>query len=276
MPQLKEILEKENQRDSLEQCAVIHLFKEGTFYRAYEWSAWLSVCYFTELKVTRRLLKGGEDIVFVGFPLTNLERYTPANSNVKPYGDACVDLLLSFPVFPSDASIESLQSSFANWKQSQPLTEASKKKQQEEKAIADRNTHPRLTDVMLRILSYPVEQHSPMECFEADWENNLEVLCDEPYTRTYFPKPSTCFIITDPKKREVFAADFRDRIVHHLYYNYTHTLYERTFIADSYSCIKGRGTHYGIERLQKHIRKESQGYTVPCYAMSILMFWINT
>ncbi len=124
----------------------------------------MSVCYFTELKVTRRLLKGGEDIVFVGFPLTSLERYTPANSNVKPYGDACVDLLLSFPVFPSDASIESLQSSFANWKQSQPLTEASKKKQQEEKAIADRNTHPRLTDVMLRILSYPVEQHSPMEC----------------------------------------------------------------------------------------------------------------
>lgn len=39
MPQLKEILEKESQRDSLEQCAIIHLFKEGTFYRAYEWSA---------------------------------------------------------------------------------------------------------------------------------------------------------------------------------------------------------------------------------------------
>jgi len=105
--------------------------------------------------------------------------------------------------------------------------------------------------------------------FEAAWERNLEVLCDELYTRTYSPKPSACFIITDPKKREVFAADFRDRIVHHLYYNYTHTLFERTFIADSYSCIKGRGTHYGIERLQQHIRQESQGYTVPCFAMKM-------
>ena len=175
MPQLKEILEKENQRDSLEKCAVIHLFKEGTFYRAYEWSAWLIVRYFTELKVTHRLFKGEEDIVFVGFPLTSLERYTPANSLVKPNDDACVNVLLPFPVFPPDATVESLQVSFANWKQAQPLTEASKKKQQEEKTIAERNIHPRLTDVMLRILSYPVEQHSPMECmvFLSDMKQQI-------------------------------------------------------------------------------------------------------
>lgn len=43
MPQLKEIFEKESQRGSLEQCLVVHLFKEGTFYRAYEWSAWLGL-----------------------------------------------------------------------------------------------------------------------------------------------------------------------------------------------------------------------------------------
>ena len=41
MAQLKEILEKEKERASLEQCAAVHLFREGTFYRAYEWSAWL-------------------------------------------------------------------------------------------------------------------------------------------------------------------------------------------------------------------------------------------
>ena len=55
MSQLKEILEMEKERGSLEQCAVIHLFREGTFYRAYEWSAWLCVRYFTELKVTHGL-----------------------------------------------------------------------------------------------------------------------------------------------------------------------------------------------------------------------------
>ncbi len=105
--------------------------------------------------------------------------------------------------------------------------------------------------------------------FEERLEQNLEQLCDELLSRTYKPAPATCFIITEPKKREVFAADFRDRIVHHLYYNYTHELYERTFIADSYSCIKRRGTLYGVKRLYAHIRKESQNYSVPCYVLQM-------
>ena len=62
---------------------------------------------------------------------------------------------------------------------------------------------------------------------------------------------------------------FRDRVVHHLYFNYTHELFERTFIQDSYSCIKGRGTHYGIERLRMHMRQESQNWSQPCYAMNL-------
>ena len=110
----------------------------------------------------------------------------------------------------------------------------------------------------------PYQQH-----FERSAEANLERLCDELWQRTYRPQPSTCFIITDPKRREVFAAQFRDRVVHHLYYNYVHEMLERTFIADSYSCIKHRGTHYGIARLERHIRRESQNYTVPCYVLKM-------
>ena len=37
---------------------VIHLFQEGSFYRAYEWSAWLMYRYFHEFKVTHRRMKG--------------------------------------------------------------------------------------------------------------------------------------------------------------------------------------------------------------------------
>ena len=42
--------------------------------------------------------------------------------------------------------------------------------------------------------------------FEADLEHNLTELCEELCNRTYKPLPSDCFIITDPKKREVFAV----------------------------------------------------------------------
>lgn len=105
--------------------------------------------------------------------------------------------------------------------------------------------------------------------FERHLRKNLEALCDALFNRTYVAHPSKCFIIDYPKKREVFAAKFVDRVVHHLYYNYTSQLFERTFIQDTYSCIKGRGTHYGIERLEGHIRKASQNYTWKCYVLKL-------
>lgn len=171
MPQLKDILEKERERTSQDQSRMLHLFCEGTFYRAYEWSAWLLVRCFPDLKVTHRLLKGGEDIVFVGFPLTSLERYTPREATVVPVDDKCVDIVLP----PGASDTEAMQGGFANWKQAQPLTEASKKKEEERQQAERRNASPRLTDIMLDIMAYPIEQHSPMECmaFLSDMKQRI-------------------------------------------------------------------------------------------------------
>lgn len=105
--------------------------------------------------------------------------------------------------------------------------------------------------------------------FERNLHNNLVELRDELYERRYKPQPSVCFIVTEPKKREIFAANFRDRVVHHLYYNYTYELFNRTFIEDSYSCRKGKGTHYGIRRFDKHIRQESENYTKEAYVLKM-------
>ncbi len=105
--------------------------------------------------------------------------------------------------------------------------------------------------------------------FEFNLEENLISLRDELINGNYKPFPSDCFIIHDPKMREVFAANFRDRIVHHLFYNYTYEIFEKSFIYDSYSCIKNKGTHFGIERLKHHIRSVSSGYTKPCYVLKI-------
>ena len=54
--------------------------------------------------------------------------------------------------------------------------------------------------------------------------------------------------MTRPKIREVFAADFRDRIVHHLLIRRLEPLFESAFIDDSYNCRKGKGTDYGVKR----------------------------
>jgi len=105
--------------------------------------------------------------------------------------------------------------------------------------------------------------------FKQNLHNNLVKLRDELWKRTYQSEPSICFIVNHPKKREVFAANFRDRIVHHLLFNYTHTLFEHTFINDNYSCIKGKGTHFGIKRLKKHILNESNNYKYNCYVLKM-------
>jgi len=78
-----------------------------------------------------------------------------------------------------------------------------------------------------------------------------------------------CFIIRDPVIREVFAASFRDRIVHHLLYNWLMPIFEPTFIYDSYSCREGKGTLFGIKRLEHHIRSCSNNYRKECYVLKL-------
>ena len=105
--------------------------------------------------------------------------------------------------------------------------------------------------------------------FRAYLRTNLACLALVLILRLYVPLPSKCFIVFRPKQREVFAAQFPDRVVHHLYFNMTHLLYEATFIRDSYSCIDGRGTLDGILRLAQHIRQESLNYTRECCVLKL-------
>jgi retron-type reverse transcriptase len=99
--------------------------------------------------------------------------------------------------------------------------------------------------------------------FEQDLERNLCRLHDELREGTYRPGGSICFVITRPKPREVWAADFRDRIVHHLLYNRIGARFESAFIADSCACIPGRGTLYAVRSLEHKVRSITQNWARP-------------
>jgi len=105
--------------------------------------------------------------------------------------------------------------------------------------------------------------------FEMDYEKKLFELCEEIKNRKYELSRSVCFISFEPVQREVFAADFRDRIVHHLIFNYINPIFERLFINDSYSCRAGKGTFYGIKRADHFIRSCSRNYTKDCYMLKM-------
>jgi len=99
--------------------------------------------------------------------------------------------------------------------------------------------------------------------FEANAESGLVGLYESLLDGTYQPGPSTCFVIKRPRPREVWAAGFRDRIVHHLLYNRISPRFERAFIADSCACIPGRGTLYAARRLEAKIRSQTQDWSRP-------------
>ncbi len=105
--------------------------------------------------------------------------------------------------------------------------------------------------------------------FEQDMERNLFDLYGELQDGTYQPGRSICFVITRPKPREVWAAEFRDRIVHHLLYNRISPRFYASFIADSCACIPGRGTLYAAQRLESKIRSITQNWSRPAYYLKL-------
>lgn len=96
--------------------------------------------------------------------------------------------------------------------------------------------------------------------FEVSEFENLVNLRDSLLDRTYRPSRGTAHIIHNPVIREIFAASFRDRVVHHWMYDIVYDWWDRRFIQDSYSCREGKGTKYGIERLARHIQSASDNY----------------
>ena len=103
------------------------------------------------------------------------------------------------------------------------------------------------------------------QAFESMAEHNLYQLYEELKEGTYQPGRSICFVITHPKPREVWAARFRDRIVHHLLYNHIAPRFHASFVADSCACIPGRGTLYAARRLEHQVRSQTQNWSRPAH-----------
>ncbi len=85
-------------------------------------------------------------------------------------------------------------------------------------------------------------------------EKNLFSLKESLLDGTWTPGPYRTFTIYEPKKRTIMAAPFRDRVVHHAICNVIEPLFDATFIYDSCACRTDKGTHFGVDRLQKFIR----------------------
>jgi len=96
--------------------------------------------------------------------------------------------------------------------------------------------------------------------FELNLMSNIIGLHIELAAKTYRHSPYQAFNISDPKPRNIHKAVVRDRLLHHALYRLLYPFFDRTFIADSYSCRKRKGTHKALHQFRYYAYKVSQNH----------------
>ena len=87
--------------------------------------------------------------------------------------------------------------------------------------------------------------------FTLNLESELLSLQQELTDFSYQPGRYRLFTIYERKKRQIAAAPFRDRVVHHALMNIIEPSIDRRFIFDSYACRQGKGVHAAVNRYQQ-------------------------
>ena len=103
--------------------------------------------------------------------------------------------------------------------------------------------------------------------FQMRLMDNIIDLHTELKNKTYRHGGYKAFTITDPKVRNIHKATVKDRLLHHAIYRVLYPFFDRTFIADSYSCRVGKGTHKAIQRFDMFARKVSKNHTQTAWVL---------
>ncbi|MDP2866017.1 MAG: reverse transcriptase/maturase family protein, partial [Elusimicrobiota bacterium] len=93
-------------------------------------------------------------------------------------------------------------------------------------------------------------------------EREILQLQSELLNGTYRHGPYREFEVKDPKRRQVKAAPFRDRVAHHALCNVIEPIFEARFIPDSFACRKGKGTLAALEKCRTLARRFCGGYVL--------------
>lgn len=112
--------------------------------------------------------------------------------------------------------------------------------------------------------------------FKEYAEANIAMLQGEIAAGTYRPGEFHCFMVRDPKPREIMALPFRDRLAQHALVNVIEPIFERTFLPQSFACRRGLGTHAGAIEAQAIMRRLGRdGRPVYCLKMDFAGYFRN-
>lgn len=135
--------------------------------------------------------------------------------------------------------------------------------------MEDKITFEELYDAYILCLKNKKRKAGTYNFVNNDLCKNLINLLDDINNRTYKPRPSNCYVITDPALREIYAAQFRDRILQHFYLNEIEDLIENELVDGCCSCRVNRGTEYALKLLKEFLEKVSNKGKKDCFYLKI-------
>lgn len=120
-------------------------------------------------------------------------------------------------------------------------------------------------------------QKKDVQVFQMRLMDNILALREDLFNHTYKHGGYQAFKLNDPKPRDIHKATVRDRLLHHAIYRILYPFFDKTFVADSYSCRNNKGTHRAIERFVIFANKVSKNNTCTCWILKcdIRKFFAN-
>lgn len=112
------------------------------------------------------------------------------------------------------------------------------------------------------------KRHKPdVQAFQFRLMDNLLQLHQDLASQAYRHGPYQAFKINDPKPRDIHKALVRDRVLHHAIYRQLYPFFHARFIADSFSCQLGKGTHRALDRFRAFAYQVSRNNTKQCWIL---------
>lgn len=97
--------------------------------------------------------------------------------------------------------------------------------------------------------------------FEINLENNITNLLNRVKNHTYHLGNYYSFIIYEPKKREIKALPYQDRIIHQWYVEeFIKPYIVPKLISSTFACLENKGTHHAVDCVQKYMRICQRNY----------------
>ena len=171
---------REKERKDISDWKTIYLYREGTFLRAFNASAWLLATFVYNdefrkqvggkqpLQVQHLMSKTNGDYIFAGFPVASIDKYVTMCDKRDENSDVVV-LTMYDIIAPLFQTAEEYEEAYAKYLASLPPAKEKKDKPKQQQSFNSEDDGANimasggLFEILRSIVAYPLEEKTPLE-----------------------------------------------------------------------------------------------------------------